>query len=433
MSKKKKLSILEEKDGKWTWIVLAIALFFAVSAWLYWLNFGIDLVRGKVAASAPVESAGKAKTNGTDTSKTVSLEATKAKAAATSPSVKEGKAGVQTGGPNKPASSANKPDDNATGTAEPAPAKALEYKPSEPSGPANNSVSPEGPTPRSIYFTEIGQTGDSFGALNALLTAVAGAFVFWAGYMQYRSLKLAKAEAVREREARTLQQFESLFFQMLGLSRELTDRIERIVTKTVHRPFFKEPDAPILDRKGAAALDSYAALLASFEPDRESNEETLRRLVDRYHRFVYGRSPSAFGPYFRLLFQTFKFIDEAAIGEEEKVRYSNIARGQISEGAVLLLAANGLGLFGHRFVPLIEKFGLLEHLHSEYREKFDAALRLGYRQRAFVGSAERSNLPIESAPLLPEGHFKESAQQAQREAEAEAQFDAGFRETDLSN
>jgi small-conductance mechanosensitive channel len=35
---------------------------------------------------------------------------------------------------------------------------------------------------REKMFTERGQLGDSFGGLNALLTAIAGALVFWAGY-----------------------------------------------------------------------------------------------------------------------------------------------------------------------------------------------------------------------------------------------------------
>ena len=82
---------------------------------------------------------------------------------------------------------------------------------------------------------------------------------------------------------------------------------------------------------------------------------------------IYDRQPSAFGPYFRLLYQTFKHIAESTLSERQQLRYANIARGQISEGAVLLIALNGLTPNGYKFVPLIEKFGLLEHLHRRYR------------------------------------------------------------------
>jgi len=58
---------------------------------------------------------------------------------------------------------------------------------------------------RAARFSELGQVGDSFGALNTLLTAIAGALVFWAGFMQHRALRHAQDEAQQEREARAQQ------------------------------------------------------------------------------------------------------------------------------------------------------------------------------------------------------------------------------------
>lgn len=65
-------------------------------------------------------------------------------------------------------------------------------------------------------------------------------------------------------------------------------------------------------------------------------------LVSNFLTSVYDKRPSAFGPYFRLLYQTFKYIHESPLTAAEQIRYANIARGQISEGAVLLLALSGL-------------------------------------------------------------------------------------------
>lgn len=48
---------------------------------------------------------------------------------------------------------------------------------------------------RATHFTEVGQTGDAFGTLNSLLTAIAGALVFWAGCMQYMALQEARRSA----------------------------------------------------------------------------------------------------------------------------------------------------------------------------------------------------------------------------------------------
>lgn len=261
---------------------------------------------------------------------------------------------------------------------------------------------------RERLFAELGQTGDSFGALNALLTAMAGALVFWAGMMQHQSLKQARQEAKDERAHRQLQEFESLFFQLLDLSTTVTERIERTVRP---RGSAKEdPDRALRRRIGSRALDSFAQMIyssVSESPPNESSKAALQKLLREFAERIYGRSPSTFGPYFRLLYQTFKHVAESSLLEHEQIRYANIARGQISEGAVLLLALNGLSEYGYKFIPLIEKFGLLEHLHPRYRQRYEEILRVGYRARAFMGSADRAkpNNKWIDKPLLPENHF----------------------------
>src|SRR5450830_559834 len=87
------------------------------------------------------------------------------------------------------------------------------------------TADPPSITERGTMFTELGQTGDSFGGLNALLTAIAGALVFWAGYMQHLTLKQAREEAQKERASRQIQEFESLFFRLLELTMTAVERI----------------------------------------------------------------------------------------------------------------------------------------------------------------------------------------------------------------
>lgn len=122
------------------------------------------------------------------------------------------------------------------------------------------ALAPGGQSPplvdHSRYFAEAGQTGDAFGGVNALLTAIAGSLVAWAGYMQYLSLRESRVEAKEERKARQRQEFESLFFRMLDLSRELTNRIESSINDT---PKCSDSGSGIESRTGAAALDSFAA------------------------------------------------------------------------------------------------------------------------------------------------------------------------------
>jgi hypothetical protein len=278
---------------------------------------------------------------------------------------------------------------------------------------------------REKLFAEIGQTGDSFGGFNALLTAIAGALVAWAGVMQHQTLKQAKLDAMEERNHRKRQNFESLFFQLLQLSSSVTNNIER--SRTVKSLGVQDATERV---SGSRALDSYASSIFKALPEtsrRETPDAFLNRLVEKFLLDVYDRKPSAFGPYFRLLFQTFKHIAESGLAEADQVRYANIARGQISEGALLLLALNGLTPVGYKFASLIEKFGLLEHLHRRYRAAYAGSLFTGYRPRAFMGSAERA-LPANAwiaIPLLPQERFAELSDK-RTERDAQSDFEQGF-------
>ena len=277
-------------------------------------------------------------------------------------------------------------------------------------------------TQRGTMFSELGQTGDSFGALNALLTAIAGALVFWAGFMQHQSLKQAREAAMSEQIYRKTQEFESLFFRLLELTSTAVQRIEAGRRNNEQQ-----------ERHGTRALDSLAWRLFGYVGQHRGNhpdpKKLLEAIVKGYLIEVYARQPSAFGPYLRLLYQTFKHISESGLSEEQQIRYANIARGQISDGAILLLAANGLTHIGAKFVPLIEKFGLLEHMHRRYLDQFEVALLIGYRRRAFLGSRERSMPGNEwhEQPLLNQDFFSN----LNEEADMQAAFNDVFEDEEI--
>jgi hypothetical protein len=296
------------------------------------------------------------------------------------------------------------------------------------------TVEPTAPTERERMFTERGQLGDSFGGLNALLTAIAGALVAWAGFMQHQMLKKTRETAQEERKHRELQQFESLFFQLLQLSAEVTERIEgpkKLGAPVVTVPGRGTVREQLAGATGPRALNAYAQSIFRnvHAPTSDSPPAIagLEALVRAFLTRVYDRQPSAFGPYYRILYQTFKHIADSQLSEAEQIRYANIARGQISEGAVLLLALNGLTFDGYKFIPLIEKFGLLEHLHRRYRAAYEGWLQLGYRPRAFLGSIDRGR--HENAwceiPLLPAKTFLH-LEQYRVEADYEVDFATGF-------
>lgn len=217
-----------------------------------------------------------------------------------------------------------------------------------------------------------GQTGDLFGGLNTFLTGVAGAAVLWAGFMQYHTMKKTLADSEHERKHRVRQEFESFFFQLLHLS-------EATTAKLVYTRAGEET------RKGSRALDKHAyELHMAVKADNLADPaDVLEALVTHFMIDAYDRRPSLFGPHYRLIVQTFEYVARSTLAREDKCRYADIARGQIGEGAVLMLALYGLTAEGQALHPLIEEFNLLEHLHRRYRHAYKEALSLAYRSTAF--------------------------------------------------
>jgi hypothetical protein len=267
---------------------------------------------------------------------------------------------------------------------------------------------PRGQTPRSIagdgelkialvlpsqdkdVLAELGQAGDAFGGFNALMSALAFAAVFWAAYLQRATLKEVRSAEERSDAARRFAQAQESFFEMLKLSRELVHRI-RVPQPSGERRRVGQLAQPGGYTEGVAALDSIAFSINKRAVDKPEAARLLEA-VARYQRY-YRDQPSRIGPYFRLLFQMFKLIDNSRIGDTEKLQLANIARGQLTEGTALLLALNALTWRGWAFVEYIEKYGLLEHMHPEYASTFRGPMEHAFTNHAFYGSRDRNSRP----------------------------------------
>jgi len=259
--------------------------------------------------------------------------------------------------------------------------------------PASGVTGPTVPTRLSTsdYFQQLGQTGDLYGGVNALFASIAVVGVFWAGALQRRTM-------LEARQAIAQQQFETAFFELLRLTREVAERIE---TTYVVKSGVPGTPGDERHRRGSAALNALANNVFgryTRSVGESDDADYLQKLVDDYKQRLYRHHPSALGPYWRLLYQTFTLVSQAPLSKEERLRYANIARGQLSEGAVLLLALNGLTWRGRKFVDHIERFGLLEHMHPAYLRRFKSYLLSAYRKHAFLGSKEREKVEIGQRP-----------------------------------
>ena len=75
---------------------------------------------------------------------------------------------------------------------------------------------------------------------------------------------------------------------------------------------------------------------------------------------MYKQSESDFAPYFRIIYQILKFIDNSSINNKEF--YSKIFRGRLSNDDLYLLAVNGVIYGKEKTKPLMDKYKILKHL-----------------------------------------------------------------------
>jgi hypothetical protein len=203
-------------------------------------------------------------------------------------------------------------------------------------------------------WPEFGQFGDTFGAINALFTALAFAAFWWTGWMQQEELKLQREELRNQRfelastkEVFKRQTFETAFFNQLELFRQ--------VSSSVH----------VYGRDGREAIEFIAGALTKFIASNAFSDPNSFRdaLVGKFESEYYSKFEATLGPYFRTLYHIFKLIHrQEALSLDEKVEYANIARAQLGAEALVILSANALSSRAAEFVPLIEQYGILKHL-----------------------------------------------------------------------
>lgn len=193
------------------------------------------------------------------------------------------------------------------------------------------------------------------GSLNPFLSFLGLIALLLTIVLQNRELEATREELSRSAEAQInsekalnqqseileQQRFESTFFQLVNLHNEIVKGMQ-----VRHR------SKDIEGRECFIALynQKYVSLVANNHKDR-------------YEIFYQGYR-SDIGHYFRHVYQIMNFIDSSNI--KNKKQYSNFIRAQLSDYELLLLFLNGLSIHGKdKMKPLIEKYGLFEHLSPD--------------------------------------------------------------------
>lgn len=224
----------------------------------------------------------------------------------------------------------------------------------------------------------------------ALFSALAFAAVLYTVWLQQQELELQRQELAHTREElrgqkdqlvlqnTTLarQSFEGTFFRMVALHND-------IVTSQRLRVSDEGPE--LEGRQGlAAAAQEVVNRLNSVNVTRADGSIDVSALYDVYRNVCHTRTCDL-THYFRNQYHLLRFVDDSVFPDEEKRRYAQVVRAQLSGAENILILFNGLRKSGaSRFKRLIERYRLLNEL-PDHAVLFDA--KRSYQPSAF-GSAQ---------------------------------------------
>lgn len=247
-----------------------------------------------------------------------------------------------------------------------------------------------------------GLFGDSFGAVNALISAFAFAGVFVTFWLQRKELDLQRQELKAQRDefaqqnmTLKLQRFENTFFHMMELQQQIVNDLfipmsnKERVTQQNSRGCTSGEVVVDCSMRGRLVFE-FIYYHTQYYERYGVYEELRKKGISGYHNAPYVE---LLDHYFRHLYTILRYVDETDVfflnedgrpdQENEwikKYHYTTIVRATLSRYELLLLYYNGLSNYGNeKLKPLIEKYSLLNNLDKgslavskEYLDKLTA-------------------------------------------------------------
>ena len=220
-------------------------------------------------------------------------------------------------------------------------------------------------------LSDLGNFGSYLQGTVASFWALAGVLLIFVAFLvqkqqlqyQREELELTRADLAeqenqirRQNESIKRQNFENAFFHLLSLHNENVTQLSGTVggVKVNGRACFVEWFNQIYQSDFPAWIKRHAG----------SDPASEKAAVDYYLDF-YKTNRANFAHYFRTIYHIFKFVKFGELPVEDKKRYASLARAQLSANELAFLFYNGISPYGEKFKPLIEEYGLLEHLDKD--------------------------------------------------------------------
>ncbi|MDP2080760.1 MAG: putative phage abortive infection protein [Pseudotabrizicola sp.] len=207
-------------------------------------------------------------------------------------------------------------------------------------------------------FEVIGQWGDSFGALNALISI----FGFT---MVVQTLTEQRKASARQAEDTHIQRFDENFFELLRLMRIVREEVTFSYSPGYlkARNLNRNPKLTAAPRTGRKAFVASVLEFNHWAKLSNSPKQTSQTLSIIYLSRIHNRSESTLAPYFRLVYTILgKLRDDTILSDAQKAEYGNILRSQLTSTEIKLIAINGLAPISKDMRDLIVQFRLLKYL-----------------------------------------------------------------------
>lgn len=208
----------------------------------------------------------------------------------------------------------------------------------------------------------IGPWGDAFGGLNALFSATAFVAVLLTLHQQQRQI----VEAAKDQH---IERFERTFYELLRLLREARGDVEFRYSKEYdggtrkrEEKYGERVDGPEAFKRAQFEIKYWVEV-----EEMHSGPVSTRRLAEIYTVKCHDRYESTLAPYYRLLYTILSRIkNDATLEPEEKCRYGNLLRSQLTSHEVALCCYNGLAAVSGSFKELLVEFRIAKYLPDEF-------------------------------------------------------------------
>ena len=206
---------------------------------------------------------------------------------------------------------------------------------------------------KTLDLNKTGLLGDSFGIITCIFSCLA----FWCmGVSLYIQQNQFKKHSELERE----QSIEDNVFKLLA---RITNAVEHISGTFPVENISEQYRASAHDNYLTVAKRNYFAMVCDELMHESINKQNHGRYVIQYYEAANKkRWNTQLSNYFRLIYRTIHYIDEAEVCNDERKFLARLVRTSFSDQELGVLFVNCISKYGSKFKRYVEKYEFFDNL-----------------------------------------------------------------------